>query len=133
MASSTGRNKEAAMVAACVAAATASETLIGSAPTRLGGRLEPQDEWCCPITLEIMKEPHLLAGDGNSYEKASIEAWIAQEQAAEKPLTSPKSGADLGVNGEMTFPNMALRAMIRTWVVKHHQEEYVPWWETRLQ
>ena len=95
--------------------------------------MEPQDEWCCPITLDIMQDPYLLAGDGHTYEKVDIQAWIAQKKAAGQALTSPKTSAELAAGGEMTFPNMALRTMIRAWIVKHHQQEYVPWWDTRTQ
>jgi hypothetical protein len=95
--------------------------------------MEPQDEWCCPITLDIMQDPYLLAGDGHTYEKVDIHAWIVQKKKAGEPLTSPKTSAELAAGGEMMFPNMALRTMIRAWIVKHHQQEYVPWWDTRTQ
>jgi hypothetical protein len=95
--------------------------------------MEPQDEWCCPFTLDIMQDPYLLAGDGHTYEKIDIQAWIEQKKAASEALISPKTGAELAAGGEMMFPNMALRTMIRAWIVKHHQQEYVPWWDTRTQ
>ena len=94
-------------------------------------RMEPQDEWCCPIALELMQDPYLLAGDGHTYEKVDIHAWIVQKKKAGEPLTSPKTSAELAAGGEMTFPNMALRTMIRAWIVKHHQQRFVHWWNTR--
>jgi len=50
----------------------------------------PPDELVCPITLELMRDPVVLAGDGKVYEREAIEAWLAKE------CTSPMTGLALG-------------------------------------
>ena len=50
----------------------------------------PPDELVCPITLELMRDPVVLAGDGKVYEREAIEAWLAKE------LVSPMTGLALG-------------------------------------
>ena len=61
----------------------------------------------CPITQEIMREP-VTCADGHSYERASIELWLATHN------TSPKTGAQLP-NQALT-PNHALRNAIEEWL-----------------
>ena len=49
---------------------------------------EVPDALCCPISMEIMRDP-VIAADGHTYERAEIEAWFANNR------TSPKTGAVL--------------------------------------
>ena len=48
----------------------------------------PPDEYCCPISLEIMEDP-VIAADEFTYERDEIEAWL------KKSRTSPKTGEAL--------------------------------------
>jgi hypothetical protein len=48
----------------------------------LGYRL--RDEFCCPITRELMCDP-VIASDGHTYDRAAIERWLRSHQ------TSPKT------------------------------------------
>jgi hypothetical protein len=64
------------------------------------------DGFECPITQELMADP-VFAADGQSYERAAIERWLAEHN------TSPATGAALG-NRNVT-PNIALRKAIAEW------------------
>ena len=61
------------------------------------------EEFCCPISLQLMSDP-VVAADGFSYERDSIERWL------EKHETSPSTGATLPHKG--IVPNHQLKAMI---------------------
>jgi hypothetical protein len=57
----------------------------------------------CPISLSVMEDP-VLAGDGHSYDRASIELWL--QSHAVSPITNlPLASATL-------IPNHALRSAI---------------------
>lgn len=58
----------------------------------------------CPISLTIMKDPVLCAGDGNTYERAWIESWIACH------TTSPTTG--LPLESTVLTPNRAAKGLI---------------------
>nr|CAB3267740.1 WD repeat, SAM and U-box domain-containing protein 1 [Phallusia mammillata] len=45
------------------------------------------DEFLCPITREIMHDP-VIASDGFSYERTSIEAWIRKDPNPLSPMTN---------------------------------------------
>ncbi|PSC71100.1 putative DNA-3-methyladenine glycosylase 2 [Micractinium conductrix] len=51
-------------------------------------------ELCCPITQEPMESP-VLAADGETYEQAAIQAWIARQQAAGQVPCSPLTNLPL--------------------------------------
>ena len=44
---------------------------------------------CCPISLELMVRP-VIAADGHTYDRSSIEDWLARGNT-----TSPTTGAKL--------------------------------------
>ena len=71
--------------------------------------LVPQDnlpeEFFCPITLNVMKNP-VLAADGHTYEKKAISRWFAGGQRR-----SPKTNQQLPHTA--LIPNHALRALIQ--------------------
>ena len=48
--------------------------------------METPDEFLCPITYEVMRDP-VVASDGHSYERAAIEHYHAQEGRRTSPLT----------------------------------------------
>jgi hypothetical protein len=60
----------------------------------------------CPIGREIMRDP-VNCADGHSYERASIERWLATKS------TSPRTGAQLP--NKVLIPNHALRNSIEEW------------------
>jgi len=62
-----------------------------------------RDDLRCPISLEVMRDP-VMAADGHSYERASIERWLAAHR------TSPMTGRVLP-HTELV-PNHRLRGVI---------------------
>uniref|UniRef100_A0A3Q3JQD0 WD repeat, SAM and U-box domain-containing protein 1 n=1 Tax=Monopterus albus TaxID=43700 RepID=A0A3Q3JQD0_MONAL len=68
---------------------------------------EAPDEFLCPITRELMKDP-VIAADGYSYERESIESWIRG-----KNKTSPMT--NLPLQTTLLTPNRSLKAAITRW------------------
>ena len=66
-------------------------------------RREPVPEWLkCPLSLELFDDPVLLIVDSRTYERSSIEAWLARHGAS--PFTrAPARPTDL-------VPNLSVRA-----------------------
>uniref|UniRef100_A0A3P9BJ84 WD repeat, SAM and U-box domain-containing protein 1 n=1 Tax=Maylandia zebra TaxID=106582 RepID=A0A3P9BJ84_9CICH len=73
---------------------------------------EAPDEFLCPITRELMKDP-VIAADGYSYERESIESWIRG-----KNKTSPMT--NLPLQTTLLTPNRSLKMAITRW--KSNQE-----------
>ena len=65
------------------------------------------DGLCCPLTLEVFEDPCTLVGDGHTYERSSIQAWLDSGK-----LTSPTTGATLGLGGTRLVPNYAVKRTI---------------------
>ncbi|XP_051562234.1 WD repeat, SAM and U-box domain-containing protein 1 isoform X1 [Myxocyprinus asiaticus] len=65
------------------------------------------DEYLCPITREIMKDP-VIAADGYSYEREAIESWITT-----KSRTSPMT--NLPLQTTLLTPNRTLKMAIYRW------------------
>ena len=66
------------------------------------------DDFKCPISLELMSDPVTLVGDGMTYERASIERWLAAGNT-----TSPVTNAELS---SLTIaPNQFAKNTIRAW------------------
>ena len=61
----------------------------------------------CPISLELMTDPVTL-GDGMTYERASIERWLAAGNT-----TSPVTNAEL--ESLAYVPSQVIKNMIRRW------------------
>ncbi|XP_074550386.1 WD repeat, SAM and U-box domain-containing protein 1-like [Halichoeres trimaculatus] len=68
---------------------------------------EVPDEFLCPITRELMKDP-VIAADGYSYERDSIESWIRG-----KNKTSPMT--NLPLQTTLLTPNRSLKMAITRW------------------
>ncbi|XP_024983350.1 U-box domain-containing protein 15-like [Cynara cardunculus var. scolymus] len=64
-------------------------------------------EFLCPITLEIMRDPVIIA-TGQTYERASIQQWLDSDHG-----TCPKTG--LSLTHTTLAPNVALRNLILQW------------------
>ncbi|XP_052804342.1 WD repeat, SAM and U-box domain-containing protein 1-like [Mya arenaria] len=66
------------------------------------------DEYLCPITREIMKDP-VICSDGYSYERSAITNWMRNDKDR-----SPMTNSVL-VNKELT-PNRSLRTLIQRYL-----------------
>lgn len=62
-----------------------------------------RDEFICPITYELMREP-VVASDGHTYEKHAIEKWLKTN------FTSPRSGEPMD---PILIPNINLKKLIQ--------------------
>ncbi|MCJ8730029.1 hypothetical protein PDJAM_G00113750 [Pangasius djambal] len=65
------------------------------------------DEFLCPITHEVMKDP-VMAADGYSYEREAIESWIKTKNRS-SPMTN------LPLQTTMLTPNRTLKMAICRW------------------
>ncbi|XP_026150647.1 WD repeat, SAM and U-box domain-containing protein 1 [Mastacembelus armatus] len=68
---------------------------------------EAPDEFLCPVSRELMKDP-VIASDGYSYERESIESWIRG-----KNKTSPMT--NLPLQTTLLTPNRSLKMAITRW------------------
>ncbi|KAM1483266.1 hypothetical protein ACFX1Q_035186 [Malus domestica] len=71
-------------------------------------------EFLCPITLEIMTDPVIVAS-GQTYDRASIQKWLDSNHR-----TCPKTGQKL--DHLSLAPNFALNNLIRQWCEKNNYE-----------
>lgn len=71
------------------------------------------DEFICPITRELMKDP-VIASDGYSYEKEAMENWISK-----KKRTSPMT--NLVLPSVVLTPNRTLKMAIERWLETHQK------------
>ncbi|KAM3877494.1 WD repeat, SAM and U-box domain-containing protein 1 [Diretmus argenteus] len=69
------------------------------------------DEFLCPITRELMREP-VIAADGYSYEKEAIESWINTKNRS-SPMTN------LPLFTTLLTPNHTLKMAIGRWRTSH--------------
>ncbi|KAK7913179.1 hypothetical protein WMY93_013390 [Mugilogobius chulae] len=69
------------------------------------------DEFLCPITRELMKDP-VIAADGYSYEKEAIESWINTKNRS-SPMTN------LPLLTTLLTPNYTLKMAIGRWKTTH--------------
>uniref|UniRef100_A0A2K6SWP4 WD repeat, SAM and U-box domain-containing protein 1 n=1 Tax=Saimiri boliviensis boliviensis TaxID=39432 RepID=A0A2K6SWP4_SAIBB len=74
---------------------------------------EIPDEFICPITRELMKDP-VIASDGYSYEKEAMENWIST-----KKRTSPMT--NLVLPSVVLTPNRTLKMAINRWLETHQK------------
>ncbi|XP_071978045.1 WD repeat, SAM and U-box domain-containing protein 1 [Engystomops pustulosus] len=65
------------------------------------------EEFLCPITCEIMKEP-VIASDGYSYERKAIESWISTKRTS--PMTN------LPLENLLLTPNRTLKMALNRWL-----------------
>jgi hypothetical protein len=63
------------------------------------------DEYLCPITREIMRDP-VIAADGYTYERAAITSWMSSGKTR-----SPMTNAVLG--SQAVMPNRSLKMLIQ--------------------
>jgi len=65
---------------------------------------EPNENFLCPITQEIFKDP-VVAADGHTYERSALERWFKNHNL------SPLTGTEL--NTKVTYNNYTLRSIIQ--------------------
>jgi hypothetical protein len=94
------------------------EQFEGGEERRTGNVMIIPEEFHCPITHEIMKDP-VMTSDGHSYERTAITDWFQQIQnsphnssssTASYLLTSPQTNEPL--QSHELYPNHALRNII---------------------
>ncbi|NXJ77997.1 WSDU1 protein, partial [Trogon melanurus] len=66
------------------------------------------DEFLCPITRELMKDP-VIAADGYSYEKEAMESWLGSTRRS-SPMTN------LPLPSVVLTPNRTLKMAIARWL-----------------
>jgi hypothetical protein len=67
------------------------------------GQIAIPDEFLCPITYEVMKDP-VCAADGYTYERKAIEEWLAKNQ------TSPM--INISIKNTPLYSNKILKMLI---------------------
>lgn len=72
--------------------------------------VETPNEFKCPITMEIMRDP-VICADGHTYERAALIRWFQNHD------TSPKTGAV--VESKTLIRNYGLRALITDFLNKY--------------
>jgi hypothetical protein len=72
----------------------------------------------CPISLCLLRDP-VIAQDEQTYDRKSLEAWIAQCAAKGQPLTSPKNGL---VMGPAFLRNQAIRLLVGEYLEQKTKE-----------
>lgn len=78
--------------------------------------VEIPNEYLCPITMELMKNPVILE-DGQVYEKTAIQRWFVGNNTS--PLTKKL------VNKSIIIPCHAMRNMIEDFIKKHTEDKPV--------
>lgn len=69
-----------------------------------GNRQPYEDDYiCCPITLEVMRDP-VIAADGHTYEREAIDEWLRTTK--ESPVTGQPMDA------QTLIPNLAIKHII---------------------
>ncbi|KFQ37814.1 WD repeat, SAM and U-box domain-containing protein 1, partial [Mesitornis unicolor] len=71
------------------------------------------DEFLCPITRELMKDP-VIAADGYSYEKDAIGNWLSKKRRS-SPMTN------LPLPSLVLTPNRTLKMAISRWLETQHK------------
>ncbi|NXO02194.1 WSDU1 protein, partial [Rhinopomastus cyanomelas] len=74
----------------------------------IAGSVAVPDEFLCPITRELMKDP-VIAADGYSYEKTAMENWISTNRRS-SPMTN------LPLPSLLLTPNRTLKMAIGRWL-----------------
>ena len=93
---------------------TTATTSISNSQDTGGMQVPTPEHFICSISGEIFKDP-VIASDGQTYERESIEKWIATKEG--QPVTSPLTGAIL--NNHTLTPNHKLKSMISSWQQKN--------------
>jgi hypothetical protein len=73
--------------------------------------------YVCVITGELMVDPVVLVGSGNTYERGAISTWLASH------ATDPLSNVPIPKKDQLLVPNVALRSAIDEFVSKVKDEQ----------
>ncbi|KAL4436905.1 hypothetical protein ABPG75_004044 [Micractinium tetrahymenae] len=73
----------------------------------------PPEEFIDPISQEVMLDPVLLVETGQSYERATIEAWFSRCKAEGWPCTDPLTRQEL--RSCTVVPNFSVKSLISGW------------------
>ncbi|PUZ74704.1 hypothetical protein GQ55_1G086900 [Panicum hallii var. hallii] len=79
---------------------------ITSAVNLRNPKLSVPSHFICPLTQELMEDPH-VAADGHTYEQYAIRAWLKRHKTS--PVTRSK------LPNSSIIPNHSLRAAIEQW------------------
>ena len=69
--------------------------------------------FCCPISLELFVEP-VIASDGHTYERSSIEKWLNNMNSVIKksPVTNER------IQNKNLIPNYNMQSQIKNYIIK---------------
>ena len=99
---------------------TTATTSISNSQDTGGMQVPTPEHFICSISGEIFKDP-VIASDGQTYERESIEKWIATKEG--QPVTSPLTGAIL--NNHTLTPNHTVKSMISSWQQKNKNGKHL--------
>lgn len=74
------------------------------------------NEWLCPITLSLMRDP-VIAVDGHTYERSAMEEWFVAATVANRPVRSPKTNEILA--SKMLVSNHGLRSVMEDYFTQN--------------
>ena len=86
----------------------------------VSGTQEPPDELVCPISLVLMANDPVVAADGITYERASIEDWFKKNKAKGSAIYSPVHGTEM--ESLILIPNIGTRNMARAFKDKNWEK-----------
>jgi len=72
---------------------------------------EPPEELVCPISLVLMTNDPVVAADGITYERVSIEEWFKKSKTKGSAIYSPVHGTEM--ESMVLTPNISVRNMAR--------------------
>ena len=99
---------------------TTATTSISNSQDTGGMQVPTPEHFICSISGEIFKDP-VIAADGQTYERESIEKWIATKEG--QPVRSPLTGAIL--NNHTLTPNHTVKSMISSWQQKNKNGKHL--------
>ncbi len=79
----------------------------------------PLDEYLCPITQELMKDPVILTDDGHTYERAAIIDWLKKKPIS--PLTNDPIDISQGMD-KVLVPNRLIKGLIEKYERENQQQ-----------
>ena len=72
---------------------------------------DPPEELVCPISLVLMTNDPVVAADGITYERSSIEDWFKKNKSKGSAIYSPVHGTEM--ESLILIPNIGTRNMAR--------------------
>jgi len=76
------------------------------------------DTIVCPISMVLMRDA-CVAGDGFSFNRPALQAWVERCKAKGQVLRSPKTGEPMP---EITLPNQNIRTHVVEWIEEKHKQ-----------